>query len=352
MSADSEVVLSPEAATDLARSILVAAGTPEDKAQLVAASLVASNLRGIDSHGLQLLPFYLRHIECGNINPRAEGHIVREDGATLLYDGEQGLGAVISAVCCDHASRLAAAHGAGLVVARNSTHFGMAATWALRMSAAGNIGIVMCNASPIVPPWQGKEPRLGTNPICMSVPGDPAKTWLLDMATTTVAAGKIFKAYINKQPSIPPGWALDSEGRPTTETKAAYHGLIMPLGGYKGSGLAVMVEILCGVLSGGATSMEVGGIRLTDRPFGTSQMFLAIDVGRFLPREEFEARMDSLVEVVKSAAVAAGYAEILVAGDPERRMEARRHIEGIPIAPGTWQDLCAAQNRLPKNPGR
>ena len=127
-----------------------------------------------------------------------------------------------------------------MVVARESNHFGAAAWWAQKMRDAGQIGIVMCNASPIVPPWQGKQGRLGTNPICMSVPGP----WLLDMATTTVAAGRIFKAFINGQPEIPAGWAFDSEGVPTTDTTEAYKGMLMPLGGYKGSGLAMMVEIL------------------------------------------------------------------------------------------------------------
>src|SRR5207237_6141074 len=116
-----------------------------------------------------------------------------------------------------------------------------------KRGAACQIGIIMCNAWPIVPPWQGKQGRLGTNPICMSVPGP----WLLDMATTTVAAGRIFKAMINGQPEIPAGWAFDSAGVPTTDTAAAYKGMLMPLGGYKGSGLAMMVEILCSVLSGG-----------------------------------------------------------------------------------------------------
>ena len=140
------------------------------------------------------------------------------------------------------ADRAAAGHGDG--GGAESNHFGAAAWWAQKMRAAGQIGIVMCNASPIVPPWQGKEGRLGTNPICMSVPGP----WLLDMATTTVAAGKVFKAFLNGQPEIPAGWAFDSEGVPTTDTKAAYKGMLMPLGGYKGSGLAMMVEILCSVL--------------------------------------------------------------------------------------------------------
>lgn len=329
----------PEKLEDYARRLLEAAGIPPQHAKITAACLMAGNLRGVDSHGLQLLPFYLEQIECGNFAPGVEGRVLSESGACLLYDGQRGLGAVVSENCVGHANRLARNYGIGMVVARDSNHFGAAAFWGQKMSAAGNVGIVMCNASPIVPPWQGKEPRLGTNPICMSVPGEQDKAWLLDMATTTVAAGKIFKAYINKLPSIPAGWAMDKEGKPTTDPVEAYHGLISPLGGYKGSGLAMMVEILCAVLAGSAISMEVGGIRLKDRPSRTSQVFLAVDVKRFLPEEEFLERMERLVGMVKSAAPAVGYEEVLVAGEPEIRWEKERREKGVPILAGVWEQL-------------
>jgi hypothetical protein len=156
------------------------------------------------------------------------------------------------------------------------------------MSADGCIGIVMCNASALVAPWQGKEPRFGTNPIAMSVPGPD--TWLLDMATTTVALGKILNAQNHGRTSIPEGWAMDSEGVATTDTETALAGLLMPLGGYKGSGLAMLAEILCAVLSGGAMSTQLGGIREKGQPMRTSQLFLGIDVARFMPLADFERR--------------------------------------------------------------
>ena len=200
----------------------------------------------------------------------------------------------------------------------------------------------MCNASPIVPPWQGREGRLGTNPICMSVPGP----WLLDMATTTVAAGKVFKAYLNGQPEIPAGWAFDSHGVPTTDTTAAYKGMLMPLGGYKGSGLAMMVEILCAVLGGGAMANELGGIRYRGKIVRVSQTYIAIDVARFMPVEEFTARMEKLVGIMKSTPTAPGYDEVIVAGEPEWRIEAERLAKGIPIAEGNWSELCKAAARV------
>jgi LDH2 family malate/lactate/ureidoglycolate dehydrogenase len=151
---------------------------------------------------------------------------------------------------------------------------------------------------------------------------------------------------INGQPEIPAGWAFDSDGVPTTDTAKAYKGMLMPLGGYKGSGLAMMVEILCSVLSGGAMSTEVGGIRFRGKTVRVSQMFMAIDVARFMPVEEFTARVEHLVKMMKSAPTAPGYDEVLVAGDPEWRMEAERLRDGIPIADGNWDMLMKTAARL------
>src|SRR5579863_8615119 len=341
-----DVLIPATELTPFAARLLEAVRVSADKARLVAESLVASNLRGVDSHGLQLLPYYLEQIEWGDMDAQADGRVISESGACLLYDAQNGIGQAIAETCCAHAVRMASAGGLAMVVARESNHFGAAAFWAQRMSAAGQIGIVMCNASSLVPPWQGKQPRLGTNPICMAVPGGEEKPWLLDMATTTVAAGKIFKALINGQPEIPANWAMDSEGAPTTDPDTALKGLLMPLGGYKGSGLAMMAEILCAVLSGGAMSTELGGIRFRGKPVRVSQMFLAIDIARFLPIDEFRARIDHLIRVMKTTPPAKGYSEVLVAGDPEWRMEQERRKSGIPIGSGTWKALCEAGDKL------
>jgi LDH2 family malate/lactate/ureidoglycolate dehydrogenase len=338
------MTLSSESLIRFARELLTAAKVSDEKADLVATSLVAANLRGVDSHGLQLLPFYIEIIQMGNIDISTDGRVVSESGSTLVYDAQNGIGQWIARICCDHAIRLGRAHGISIVVARESNHFGAAAYWAQRMSAAGMIGVVMCNASPLVAPWQGKDPRFGTNPICMSVPGPD--TWLLDMATTTAALGKILNAHFHGRASIPENWAMDSEGVPTTDTQTALTGLLMPLGGYKGSGLAMMAEILCAVLSGGAMSTELGGIRIQGQPMRTSQMFLAIDVARFMPLDEFARRMHSLVEMTKSSRTAQGFDEVLVAGEPEWRIEQQRRRDGIPLSDGVWQNLVQAAEKL------
>lgn len=343
------ITLRHDTLCEFARSLLLAAKVPDENADLTARMLVAANLRGIDSHGVHLLAYYLKQIEAGQLDPVAEGRVVRESGACLVYDGENGLGQVTAKHCCAHALRLAREHGVAMVVARETNHFGACFWWARQLARDGFLGLVLCNASSLVAPWQGKEKRFGTNPICMAVPpsgDDGQEPWLLDMATTTVAANKIFKAWINKQPEIPAGWAMDSEGRPTTNTEAAYTGLVMPLGGYKGYGLAMLVEILAAVLSGGAMATELGGIRFTDKPVRVSHAYLAIDVRRFLPLEEFNARMAKLVAMMKSSAPAAGYDEVLVAGEPEKRMERQRLSTGIPIPDGNWADLVEAASKL------
>ncbi len=339
-----DITIDHAALTDFGRNILTAAGVAREYADLVAVSLGASNLRGVDSHGLQLLPFYIRQIQDGDMDVTAEGRIVNESGACATYDGENGIGQVIARNCCDHAIRIAKAQGASIVVSRESNHFGAAAYWGQRMAEAGMIGMVMCNASALVAPWQGREARFGTNPICMALPGP--EQWLLDMATTTVAMGRIFKAFLSGDESIPAGWAMDANGAPTTDPKVAVEGSPMPLGGYKGYGLAMMAEILCAVLSGGAMSTEVGGIRIKGRPLRVSQFFMAIDVARFMPVEEFADRTRRLIEMMKSSAPASGYDEILVAGEPEWRNEARRRQEGIPLSEGVWKTLTDAAEAL------
>lgn len=339
---------------EFCRHLAAAAGASETASHLVADSLVASNLRGVDSHGVSLLPYYLAQWKSRDVDIRAVGSIACQTGACITFDGENAVGQLVAATCCDHAARLAGEFGIGIVTARESNHFGAAAYWARRISAGRRIGIVLCNASPLVPPWQGREGRLGTNPICMAVPGGEEPAWLLDMATTTVAANKIFKAFNNRTPDIPAGWAMDKQGVPTTSTDEAYHGLLMPLGGYKGSGLAVMVEILCAVLSGSAIGSELGGIRFPGKPVRVGQFYLAIDVERFMPLPEFGARMDKLIHMLKSTAPAKGYDEVLVANDPERRNEEERLKTGIPIDPGTWDRLAKSAADLnipiPRNP--
>jgi len=339
------VTVAHQTLAEFAQAIMEAAGAPADASAITAESLVASNLRGVDSHGVQLVLVYVDQIRRKAIHLDARGRVVSENGACLVYDGGDGLGQVISGICCDHAVRLARDHGGlGIAVARNTNHFGAAAFWAQKIAARGMIGMVMCNATALVAPWQGRKKIVGTNPICVAVPGPP--TFLLDMATTTVAVNKIRKAILSGESSIPAGWAMDAEGRPTTDPKVAMQGLPMPLGGYKGTGLALMVEILCAVLSGGPILTEVGGLWDYPGPMRASQFFFAIDVARFLPLTDFETRMRFVRETVTNMAPALGFDEVLIAGEPEWRAEEVRRHGGIPVALGIWNQLAELAGSL------
>lgn len=329
---------------EFTKSAFEAVGVPRDKAWLVADNFVYANLRGVDSHGVQLLPLYIQAIERGNINVEGNGRVASETGACMVYDGENAIGQVVSRHCGAHAVRLGREFGAGIVTARESNHFGAAAYWAQQISTEGLIGIVGCNATPFVAPWQGREARYGTNPLCMAVPGPDV--FLLDMATTTVALNRIFKASMNQEVEIPAGWAIDKNGVPTTSTAAALDGFPTPLGGYKGTGLALMIEILCAVLSGGAMLTELHGLRKQGQPMRVGQFFMALDVARFMPMQVWVERMEHFRQLIKNTAPASGYDEVLLAGEPEWRTAEQRSREGIPIPEPTWKVLGELAARL------
>lgn len=323
------------------RRLLQGVGTLEHQARIVSDSLVAANLRGVDSHGIQMLATYIQQVRAGGINLSAEGRVVKEDGVCMRYDGENSLGQVVADRCTDHSIRIARALGVSVVVASHSNHFGAGAWWGEKLARDGFIGIVMSNACPAVAPWQGKTAIFGTNPLCVAVPGHGGTgRWLLDMATTTVALGKLGHASQLNRTTIPREWGfLDGTGQPTTDTIAAQRGSPTPIGGYKGTGLAMMIEILCSGLSGGAMTTELPIYRTGGDPLGISHTFIAIDPARFLPAGEFESRMDHLASLVKASQPALGYDEVLLAGEPEWRCLKVRERQGIPVPVKLWAKL-------------
>lgn len=350
----------PQALRDFCRDLLTSVGTPVAHARLVSHSLVEANLRGVDSHGIQMLMMYITQQRAGGMDVANSGRVQSRSGACLLYNGQNGLGQVVASRCVEHAIRLARRFGLSLVVANNSNHLGACAYWGQKMTRAGFIGIVMTNGCPAAAPWQGRTPIFGTNPLCMAVPGAGPDSWLLDMATTTVALGKLGNAAFLNQPTIPLAWGfLDAKANPTTSTDAAVLGvngvpLPTPTGGYKGTGLAMMVEILCAGLSGGAMATDLPVFRTGGDPIGISHMFLAIDPRCFLPLPRFRSRMGRLAKIVKASKPARGYREVLVAGDPEYRAERKRRRNGIPIPTKLWALLTALAAELgvvPPKPG-
>jgi LDH2 family malate/lactate/ureidoglycolate dehydrogenase len=350
------VTFAADALVDFSDRLLVALGVPRDRAHTVSVSLVAANLRGVDSHGVQMLVTYIQQLRAGGINFGAVGRVASRSGACLVYDGENGLGQVVADRCARHAIRMARRSGLALVVARHSNHFGTGAYWGQQLARAGCIGIVMSNACPAVAPWQGRKARLGTNPICMAVPGSESGRWLLDMATTTVALGKLSHAAYLGQAAIPRSWGfLDPQGRPTTRVSAAQRGSPTPTGGYKGTGLGMMAEILCAVLSGGAMATDLPVFRTGGVPLGISHMFLAIDPRRFLPASSFTRRTRRLEKMIKSTPPTTGHREVLIAGEPEWRTGLVRRRRGVPVPTRLWTRLTAIAAELgvtPPRPGR
>lgn len=330
------------------QELLTALGTPKAHAEIVAESLVEANLRGVDSHGVQMLATYIQQIRAGGVAVAAEGHVESEDGVCLRYNGDNGLGQVVADRCTDHSIRIANALGVSVVVANHSNHFGTGAGWGQKLARAGLIGVVMSNACPAVAPWQGKTAIFGTNPFCVAVPGNGEKShWLLDMATTTVALGKLTNAVHRGEKTIPLAWGfLDSAGNPTSDPAEAQRGNPTPIGGYKGTGLAMMVEILCAGLSGGAMTTQLPIYRTGGDPIGVSHTFIALDPKRFLPAGEFETRMDTLGALVKASEPASGFDEVLLGGEPEWRSLQRRRHEGIPLPAQLWSQLTAIAAEL------
>jgi LDH2 family malate/lactate/ureidoglycolate dehydrogenase len=235
--------------------------------------------------------------------------------------------------------------GLGLVSARRSTHFGMAASYVMPAIDAGFIAFVFSNASPAMPPWGGKDGLLGTNPFAVGAPGGKHGPYLLDMSPAVAARGKIRRAE-RRGESIPLGYALDAHGRPTTDPKAALGGVVLPIGDYKGSGLSMLMDILGGVISGAAFA---GGVadqyKSYDRPQDVGHFFLALKPDLFIPEADYRARMDTLIERVRACPKAEGFDEILVPGEPEVRLEAEHRLSGIPYAPSEVATLQAEATR-------
>ena len=318
------------------RDLLEAAGLESEPAALVAQTLVWTSLRGTDSHGVARVPLYADRLRTGVLNGRPRPSVVQRDGAIAVVDGDHGPGQLAAILATDLSIELAREHGVGVVSVRRSGHYGAAAFYAVRAAGAGLIGMSMTNAEPGVIPYGGIEPALGTNPIALAAPLGGGATFDLDMATSQVALNRIFNARDEGRP-IPEGWGVDEHGETTTDPAKVAAGV--PLGGYKGYALALMVEVLCGVLAGAGARAE-GGIR------NIGHFHLAIDPERTVGRDAFASVLGGLLADLHAIPPAAGFDEVLVAGDPEDRSRAQRERDGIPIEPALWAKLTALSGEL------
>lgn len=324
-------------------------GLGADGAAETAEVLVEADLMGIDSHGVALLTLYGELVATGGVIPAAMPRIARSFGATAVIDGGGALGHVPSLRAMDLAMERARTFGIGAVAVRNSNHFGAAGIYALRAARAGLIGIATTavHKASIVPTF-GRVPRLGTNPIAFAAPGREGPAFVLDMATSTVAIGKVKLAARAGKP-LPEGWALDGAGRPQTDARqAAADRLMTPLGGdramggHKGYGLAAMVEVLSTVL-GGATFAPLRPEGATPNDVGHFLMALAPEA--FREAGGFEDDLDAFVACLRATPPAAGADAVLVAGDPEFAARDHRLRAGVPVPRSLLDDLAAMAAR-------
>lgn len=308
-------------------------GVPQEEAEIAADALVQADLRGVDTHGvIRFNPhsWYVKWLRDGAMNPRANLRLIAETAASALLDGERGIGMVVGHRAMELAIRKAKETGAAVIGVRNSRHFGMSAYYAMRALPHDMIGIAMTNASRQVVPTFGREARFGTNPLCFAVPADKELPFVLDMATTTAAAGKLeLAARLGK--SIPPGWALNEKAEATTDPRAAQKGRrLLPLGGsreggsHKGYGLAILVEILCGVLTGTVTALNAN-------QYPRGHFFGAIRIDAFRPVAEFKHDMDRLIRELKGTPPIDGQERVYVAGEIEFETAKERAAKGIPL---------------------
>ncbi len=318
------------------QALLEASGLEPNAAAAVAETLIDTSLRGVDSHGVARVPVYAERLRSGVLNTRPKPSVVRRDGAIALVDGDQGPGQVAALIATDLSIEMAREHGVGAVAVRRSAHFGAAAFYARRAAQAGLVGIAMTNTEPLVIPFGGAEPALGTNPIALAAPAGVG-IFDLDLATSQVAINRIYNARDEGRP-VPLGWGVDERGEPTTDAAAVRSAV--PLGGYKGYVLAVMVEILCGVLAGAGVRHGVGGLYDGGRePQDVGHFHLALDPERTVGRDRFADVLGGMLDELRASPVAPGSDEVLAPGDPETRARAARERSGVPIEPALWARL-------------
>jgi len=311
-------------------------GLASAEARFVAETLVAANLRGVDSHGVVRLPHYAKRLRNGTVKARPDIAVRRTGASAATVEGDAGMGQLVAARAMREAIALARESGVGAVVARNSSHCG-ACAWFVEMAAReGMIGIALTHTDSIMVPPGMKRIFLGSNPIAFGAPGEKEPV-IIDLSTTHVAWGKVLVARQENQP-IPPDWGVDKDGRPTTDPHAVVG--LAPTGGHKGYALAMMIEILCAQLAGVPFGLHVTKMYgELDKPRNLGHFMLALDVAKFSGREAFGAQLAAFVGEIRGEGA-------LAPGDPERLSAERRRREGIPLPEGAAAELNALAAEL------
>ena len=332
-------------------AVLQKIGCPETDAKTAAAVLLSADLRGVDSHGVARLSGYVRLWEAGRINPTPNVRVVHETPSTAVVDGDAGLGLVVAPFAMKVAIEKAKIAGTGWVSVKNSNHYGIAGVHAMQALQHDMIGISLTNASPLVSPTFSKERLLGTNPISVAIPAKEQPPFVLDMATTTAANGKL-EILQRKNEQAPEGWIQDKDGQSTTDPLGVKDGgALLPLGGdrehgsQKGYGLGAVVDIFSAVLSGANYGPWVPPFVAFLEPHpnpvgeGLGHFFGAMRVDAFRPADEFKQHMDNWIGRFREATPIDGHEKVLIPGDPERELEAERRANGIPLLAPVLEDL-------------
>ena len=277
------------------------------------------------------LPQYLERVTSGLVKAKPNITVTEKTPVAAHVDGDNGFGFIVATKGMDEAIRRAQTYGIGVVTTNHSNHFGMAATYVLQALEAGMISLVFTNSAKQMPPFGGKETLLGISPFAAGAPSKNEVPYVLDMAPSVVAKGKIRRA-ARRGEKIPLGWAYDKEGRPTEDAEVALSGSMAPIGGPKGSGIAILMDIMSGVLSGAEFGGNVGDQYKEARPQNVGHCFMAIKPDVFMSADEFRSRMDTLVQRVHGVTPAEGFSEVLFPGEPEHRLAAERERKGLPFA--------------------
>jgi LDH2 family malate/lactate/ureidoglycolate dehydrogenase len=312
-------------------------GTPTDVAADVAEVLVASDARGIASHGTARLPNYVDLIDARVMDPAARPERISGRPALVHWDARNGWGHHAGRVAMDAALEASPALGMAASVVRGTNHFGIAGWYALRAAGTGQIGIALSNTSPLVAPTRARQPLIGTNPIAIAAPAGRFGAFCLDMATSTIPRGRIEVA-ARRGEALPVGWAIDADGRPARTPEAALAGALHPLGGeegtggHKGYGLSLAVDLLTGVLAGSAFGPNIVGLFSTEAPSNLGQAFIAIDPAAVDPGGTFEKRLEGYLEqLVAAPTVPDARGRVLIPGEPEAEAERRASARGVMI---------------------
>jgi L-2-hydroxycarboxylate dehydrogenase (NAD+) len=327
-------------------------GAPSDIAADVAELLIASDLRGIASHGTARLPQYVRLAEARVMNPAGRPVLERGKPALSLFDAQNGFGHHAGRVAIDHAIDRAKEVGTAIAVVRNSNHYGIAGWYAMRAAEQGMIGVSLTNTSPLVAPTRSRVSMLGTNPIAVAAPAGKHDMLVLDMATSTIPRGRIEVA-ARRGETLPIGWAIGADGSPATTPDQALAGSLQPLGGeestagYKGYGLSLIVELLTGILAGAAFGPNIIGLFSTAGKSDLGQFYMAIDPDAIGDRGAFVKRLEQLIDqLIGAPLIPNAPGPVLYPGQPEAERAAKQQKHGIVIDREHYDSLQLLADRF------